>query len=282
MTTITPRADERWLATSLPVRRASATMVLVALGSLALHAIFVGATAVAARAPAPPPQEISVEIVQDVPKPAEKAPESAKVAAEAVKPEPIKTEPEPKPPKVEAPKPEPTKAEAAKPPPSPAREAAAERKLAALQDELESLKAEQARLQVEREHEQAAASPAQPVALRDTGMGALPDSFQAIALPASTDGQGEAASYQAIVFSALARAKGIGGEMGLPGHAGVQFSVDATGKLVDVALVHGSGVATLDTQAIAIVRRAAPFPPPPQGAQRSFVANFNFETQTAR
>ena len=149
----------------------------------------------------------------------------------------------------------------------------AEQKLAQLRDELARLEDERAQLRAEH----AEAPTPQPAALQDTGMGALPDTFQAIALPASADGQGEAASYQAIVFSALAKARGIGGEMGLPGHATVRFDVDAAGKLVDVALVRRSGVTPLDAQALDIVRRAAPFPPPPQGAQRSFVANFNFE-----
>ena len=111
-------------------------------------------------------------------------------------------------------------------------------------------------------------------------MGALPDTFQSIALPSTTEGQGEAASYQSIVFSALAKAKGIGGVMGLPGSAGVRFTVDATGRLVQAELVHRSGVATLDALAIDIVRRAAPFPVPPQGARRDFVANFNFQSRS--
>ena len=282
--TIRPRAEERWQGASLSTRRLSTTMALIALGSLAGHlAILVGAALDAKPAPAPT-QEIAVEIVQDVPKPAAaKAPEPAKAAPPKIETAKLEAKPEPK---AEPPKPEPAKAEqppAAKAPPQPpsgaSAEAAKEQKLAALQQELESLKAEQAQLQADRAAEAAAAR--QPAPMRDTGLGPLPDSFQAVALPASADGQGEATSYQEIVFSALAKAKGIGGKWALPGTAGVHFIIDAAGQIVDVELVHKSGVVALDAEALDIVRRAAPFPVPPQGAQRAFDANFTFKTQAA-
>ena len=283
--TIRPRAEERWGGASLSTRRLSTTMGLIALGSLAGHLAILAGAAFDTKAPPPPSQEISVEIVQEMPKPvAEKAPEPVKAAEAPPKVETAKLDAKPEP-KVEPPKPEPAKVEqqaapkVPPPPPRAAEEAAKEQKLAALQQELESLRSEQAQLQADRAAEAAAA--AQPAPMRDTGLGPLPDSFQAVALPASVDGQGEATSYQEIVFSALAKAKGIGGKWSLPGTASVHFNIDAAGRIVEVELVHKSGIAELDAEALDIVHRAAPFPVPPQGAQRVFDANFTFKTQAA-
>lgn len=287
--TIRPRAEERWGGASLSTRRLSTTMGLIALASLAGHLAILAGAAFDTKPPPPPTQEISVEIVQDVPKPVEKAPEPVKAAEAPPKVETAKLETKPEP-KVEPPKPElkeePAKAEQAPAskasppqPPKAADDTAKQQKLAALQQELDSLKVEQAQLQADRAAEAAAR---QPAPMRDTGLGPLPDSFQAVALPVSADGQGEATSYQEIVFSSLAKAKGIGGKWSLPGTAAVHFNIDATGQLVDVELVHRSGVAELDAEALDIVHRAAPFPAPPQGAQRVFDANFTFKTQAAR
>ena len=292
--TIRLRAEERWQGASLSTRRLSRTMAAIALVSLGGHVAILAGAAFDTKPAIPPTQEIAVEIVQDVPKPAEKPPVKAvempkPFDIEKGKTETAKLGAKPEPAKPPPPKPEPVKAEQppapkAPPPPPPKadEDAAKEQKMAALQQELESLKAEQAQLQAQRDAETAAAATAQqPAPIRDTGMGPLPDSFQAVALPAAADGQGEATSYQEIVFSALAKAKGIGGSQGLPGTAAVHFSIDATGKLVDVELVHKSGIATLDAEALDIVHRAAPFPVPPQGAQRAFDANFTFKTQAA-
>ncbi|VVB43041.1 putative Colicin import membrane protein [Beijerinckiaceae bacterium RH AL1] len=289
------RAEERWQGSGLSTRRLPATMGLIAIASLVGHLAIVAGAAFDTKPPPPPTEDIAVEIVQEMPKPVEKAPEPAK--AEAAKPEappkvetaklePPRPEPvKPEPAKPEPVKPEPVKAEAPKPapPPQPSPEdAAKEQKLAELQRELENLKAEQTQLQAERSAAAAAEAQPQPAPIRDTGLGPLPESFQAVALPAAADGQGEATSYQEIVFSALAKAKGIGAVQGLPGTAGVHFTIDAKGAIVDIVLVHKSGVAALDAEALDIVHRAAPFPVPPQGAQRVFDANFTFKTQAAQ
>jgi TonB family protein len=288
------RAEERWQGSGLSTRRLPATMGLIAIASLVGHLAIVAGAAFDTKPPPPPTEDIAVEIVQEMPKTVEKAPEPAK--AEAAKPEappkvetaklePPRPEPiKPEPAKPEPAKPEPAKAEAPKPaPPQPsAEDAAKEQKLAELQKELENLKAEQTQLQEERSAAAAAEAQPQPAPIRDTGLGPLPESFQAVALPAAADGQGEATSYQEIVFSALAKAKGIGAVQGLPGTAGVHFTIDAKGAIVDIVLVHKSGVAALDAEALDIVHRAAPFPVPPQGAQRVFDANFTFKTQAAQ
>ena len=139
------------------------------------------------------------------------------------------------------------------------------------------MKSEQAALKAE-----ARPAPAVRGGSQFGGLGPLPDSFQAVALPSASADGGEAVGYADIVFSQLAKAKGIGRHMGQPGTAGVRFDIDGKGALVDVELVTTSGIKSLDEEAIAIVRKAAPFPAPPQGAQRSFSANVSFVAEAAR
>lgn len=311
---IRPSAGERWLDAGASMGRASRTMAFIAGGSLLAHLAVVSTVAVAGRTPVAPPTEIAVEIVHDIPKPMPAAAERAKPAAatpapakaRVAKSEPVKSAAtEPKQAKVAAAKSEPAKPVSAKsaaakpeaarvakaatpahptlrperrmaatPPASqPARaEAEAERKLASLQQELQALRAEQSQLRAEHADEARSV----PAAFREAGIGLLSGPYQAVALPGTTDGAGESASYEALVFSALAKAKGIGHRMGVPGTAGVRFSVDAAGKLVAVELFQWSGIPELDAEALAVVRRAS-FPPPPPGAQRTFLANVNFE-----
>ena len=54
------------------------------------------------------------------------------------------------------------------------------------------------------------------------------------------------------------------------GTATVAFTVAANGTLASLGLARASGVARIDREAIDLIRRAAPFPPPPPGAQTSF------------
>ncbi|MGX0879112.1 protein TonB [Roseovarius sp. MBR-154] len=54
------------------------------------------------------------------------------------------------------------------------------------------------------------------------------------------------------------------------GAALVRFSIGAGGRLASVGLARSSGSARLDRAALTVVQRAAPFPAPPTGAQRSF------------
>ena len=307
------RSEDRWSAPE-KLGRFSFGMVAVIVASLGLHAVVLGTAVVSGRTASAPPEEIPVELVKDVPQQAPDlkpaiSPDTAKTDAkneqpskmedaktepaktepanpEAAKPEAAKTElPRTEPAKVEASKTETAKPEPAKPdlakldPPKPPQPAADET-LKSLQSELEALKAEHAALEADRAAQaQGQAVPHAPV---DPGLGPLPDSFQAVALPPTGAAAEEAVSYQQIVFSQLAKAKEIGQRPGLPGSAGVHFSIDEAGKLLEVEIVHKSGVASLDAEAVSIVRKAAPFPPPPQGAQRSFDANVNFVVESAR
>jgi protein TonB len=45
----------------------------------------------------------------------------------------------------------------------------------------------------------------------------------------------------------------------------VAFAIDRDGRLIESRIVHGSGYAALDQEAIDTLRRAQPFPPPPEG-----------------
>ena len=50
---------------------------------------------------------------------------------------------------------------------------------------------------------------------------------------------------------------------GQGGHARVMFHLDGAGHLISVALMESTGDALLDREALAMVERAQPFPPPP-------------------
>lgn len=59
------------------------------------------------------------------------------------------------------------------------------------------------------------------------------------------------------------------------GQARVAFTISASGRLSNVGIAGSSGSFELDRAAVRIVQRAAPFPPPPPGAQRSFAINIS-------
>ena len=278
------RVEDRLESIAIPIRDMSAAMIAILVGSVALHVLLVAMTFATGRAPAPVvPREISVEVVQDTPKPppATKPPAPAQQQAAAPKPEPAKLEA----PKAEAPKPTPAAAEA-KPPtpvapkptvqnkpvapplkPAPADDAKAaqEAKLneaKALETELANLRAEQAALKTSE------ANAADEAAGR-AGSG------QAIAMP-SIGGDGDGVGYQQLVFSQLAKAKGDLEYHGKSGVAGIRFEMDQAGQLVHAEVVTPSGDAALDAKALDIIHRAAPFPAPPTEADRIVFANVNF------
>jgi periplasmic protein TonB len=56
----------------------------------------------------------------------------------------------------------------------------------------------------------------------------------------------------------------------------VRFTIDAAGQVSSIELVRGTGFAALDREIEAMVRRAAPFPPPPDGVSVSFAAPVSF------
>jgi colicin import membrane protein len=109
----------------------------------------------------------------------------------------------------------------------------------------------------------------------DTG----PDRFRAVAVPLPSESDGESMSYKVIVFSNMARVKHYPEsaiERGAKGIAVIGFVLDENGGVVSVVLLRSSGDAELDAESVALVNRAAPFPPPPPGAERSFAAEVAF------
>jgi TonB family protein len=64
---------------------------------------------------------------------------------------------------------------------------------------------------------------------------------------------------------------------GAKGTATIGFAVDEAGAITSVSLLRWSGEADLDSESVALVRRAAPFPPPPPGVKRSFAIEVAFE-----
>jgi TonB family protein len=293
------RIEDRLGSLPVPIRNMSAVTVGVLVGSLAVHVALLAIAVVTGPAPAPVRErEISVEIVRDVP-PARMSPPKKPATPPASMQEAKAAPPQPDHAKPETAKPETAKAETAKaeagklpdapkavtPTPTPPRPVASTappkqesapqappadaRQVEALKRELADLKAQHEALEAAA-RAQPAPDPAEPTS------GPLADSLHAVALPSVGDGPGDVVGYQQLVFSQLAKAKGDGEYNGEAGTTGVRFEVDAAGRLLSVAIAASSGNATLDAQALEIVRRAAPFPAPPKDAEHSFLANVNF------
>ena len=60
------------------------------------------------------------------------------------------------------------------------------------------------------------------------------------------------------------------------GTATVSFGLDGGGRVTSARLARGSGVASIDQEVQAMVRRASPFPAPPDGRPRSFTVPVAF------
>jgi len=63
---------------------------------------------------------------------------------------------------------------------------------------------------------------------------------------------------------------------GAHGIAYVRFTIDGAGNVLSARLVRSSGYAELDREAVALVRRASPVPPPPPGANRIITVPVRF------
>ena len=63
----------------------------------------------------------------------------------------------------------------------------------------------------------------------------------------------------------------------LEGTAQVRFTIDDSGNVQSVALAGSSGVAELDEEVVAMVRRASPVPAPPPGVNRTIVVPVRFD-----
>lgn len=87
------------------------------------------------------------------------------------------------------------------------------------------------------------------------------------------------ARWQARVASHLERRKrypAAAKRQGQQGTAQVRFTIDGSGHVQSVSLVRSSGVAALDEEVVALVRRASPVPAPPPGVNRTIVVPIRF------
>ena len=113
----------------------------------------------------------------------------------------------------------------------------------------------------------------------------LPAAAGARATPANGVGRGRSdadSNYRGLVAAHLARYKRFPTDArsrGDQGVASVAFSLDTGGRVSSVALVRGSGVASLDQEVQAMVHRASPFPAPPSGRPMSFTVPVSFRLQ---
>jgi TonB family protein len=246
------------------------------------------------KTPAPPPQPPAA--APEPPKPAPEPPKSA--------PEPQK--PAPEPPKPEAQKADlqkSAKADARKQAPQPAKNSSASRgKQASRQQQELPRPQEPPHPQQEPLRAQAAPRPDQPKQTANAALSptpftqqlpslpmpyntAQPGNFRPIAgLPTSDDGE-DTYSYQTIVFSRLELAKRFPEAAlarGAHGIAGIGFTLDNAGNVLDVELLVPSGDPDLDEESVALVRRAAPFPPPPPGAETRVTAVITFDSPESR
>jgi TonB family protein len=106
-----------------------------------------------------------------------------------------------------------------------------------------------------------------------------------LAIPAplpTNDESAEPLSYKVIVFSKLERFKEYP-KSAIARHAvgevSVFFSIDDTGQPQDISMLQSSGEEDLDAEALAIISRAAPYPIPPEGAQRDFAVTIGFNSR---
>lgn len=84
---------------------------------------------------------------------------------------------------------------------------------------------------------------------------------------ARQQGNAAASNYPGLILRRIERAKR---RANVRGEAVVSFGIAPSGALAQVAIARSSGSGRLDDIALAQVRRAAPFPPPPAGARTSF------------
>ncbi len=81
-------------------------------------------------------------------------------------------------------------------------------------------------------------------------------------------GNAAASSYPGEVMRAISRQRRP--SVNSRGSATISFQIASNGGLAGLGVARSSGSQALDAAAVELVRRAAPFPPPPAGARRSF------------
>jgi protein TonB len=202
---------------------------------------------------AKPVEEAKVETLPDEPKPAPQA-ESAQVATSAASEAKPEAEKAPEAPKAEVNE---TAAEATSPDPEPAPVAKASPR--------EEKPAPKSTL-AERPKEIAAAR-------TQGGLLGKPMSLGFGRKPAPAAGKVSSGRYATNVRAAIGRHRP---RVGGGGSATVAFSIGPGGGLQGVRIVRSSGKQAADQAAIATVRAAAPFPPPPAGINNTFSIQIYF------
>ena len=89
---------------------------------------------------------------------------------------------------------------------------------------------------------------------------------------APDQGQAAAAQYPADVLRQITRLRPPAARA--RGTVLISFAIAGSGDLADIGVAQSSGSAALDQMALDHIRRAAPFPPPPPGAQTAFRFEF--------
>jgi periplasmic protein TonB len=121
--------------------------------------------------------------------------------------------------------------------------------------------------------------PPQKTASRDTN----PTGPRAVAASGVGPGRSQLdTNYRGLVAAHLARHKqfpAAARSRGEQGSVTVSFVLDGGGRVTRVTLARGSGVASIDQEATAMVRRASPFPAPPNGRGMSFTVPVSFRIQ---
>ncbi len=107
---------------------------------------------------------------------------------------------------------------------------------------------------------EASTAAAPPAATEFAGKPAAPDAGRATRLPSAA-----ALHWQRSLVAQLERSKRYPRDAaGQSGIARLAFRIDRLGHLIESRILQGSGSTILDAETLATVRRAEPFPPPPQ------------------
>ena len=108
----------------------------------------------------------------------------------------------------------------------------------------------------------------------------LPDSFKMVATTQTpVASKEELDSYKSIVFERVIRERQFpeaARRRKASGVAVVSFVLDSAGNLAGVSLIRATGDRDLDAEAVAMVKRSAPFPKPPPGAVLTFTPLIEF------
>lgn len=105
------------------------------------------------------------------------------------------------------------------------------------------------------------------------------DRFKAVAVPLPSGSGTEAMSYRFVVGGMLERGKHYPERAlrrGAKGTATIGFVLNRSGGVASVNLLRSSGDSELDAESVALVRRTAPFPAAPPGAEHTFTIEVAF------